>query len=171
MGPLLSYGASIPSPSLDLNGVSATSVWAKVRRGQGHVILKQDKSRVKQIQEYFDAMATDEERKMFSPLLMGAGAGAGAATDEGEKRRVLDLLNVLMVARLAQGFKDAGVKVPRNLQKNKQGVWPSLPSSGLQDRLGALKKVFTVNSKGEKVPADFPADKEDFAKFRRDFKR
>ena len=114
-------------------------------------------------------MATDEERKMFSPPLMGAGAGA--ATDEGEKRRVLDLLNILMVARLAQAYKDAGETVPRNLQKNKQGVWPSLPSSGLQDRLGVLKKLFVVNSKGEKVSADFPADKEDFAKFRKDFKK
>jgi hypothetical protein len=57
--------------------------------------------------------------------------------DEGPRRRVVDLLHNLILARLVAGFREGSHKVPPHLLTR----YPSLAVSSLDSHLSALKRL------------------------------
>jgi hypothetical protein len=100
-------------------------------------------------------MATSEDRTLLLPPARGE-----AQKDQGEWRRVVDDLHHFVKARLAAGFKDAGLSVPRNLTNDSQ-----LLVGVIESRLFGLKKA-TKDRPLSSVA--LIADDAKFSDFRRD---
>ena len=91
--------------------------------------------------DWFHNMATADELKVLllpTPRRSQAEPGPSAPTqiDEGPRRRVVDLLHNLIVARLVAGFREGSHKVPPHLLTR----YPSLVVSSLDSHLSQLKK-------------------------------
>ena len=91
---------------------------------------KQDKGRAQLIMDWFNAMATVEERLLLKPPRGGA-----QVPDEGDRRRTAGLLQALVIARLSEEFQNAEVDVPRELKKNQ------LSANALSNRVRALGEL------------------------------
>jgi hypothetical protein len=112
-------------------GTSAAEYYrnAKARGGAIDAGLgKQDKKDAQTLVKFFDAMANADEK-----VILGPQRASQPPADEGERRRIAERLQKLMVARFAQAFTDVGSEVPMNLGK---GI---LPTSGIANRQKELK--------------------------------
>lgn len=133
MGPLIPHvaGAAEPKPAvMALSNAVAGDFYANcLARGGGLAGLsKQDKSRVELVLDWFNAMATNDEKLALKPAKAGH-----AIPSEGERRRIAARLQKLVIARLSEGFVAAGEKVPRELGKG------NLFATALENRVRELK--------------------------------
>ena len=87
-------------------------------------------------------MATHDERRLLLPRNAGDTA---EPVDEDEQRRVVELINEAVEARLVCAFKDARLAVPSCLRGKKRKAGASaekakMPVGGIESRLAELKK-------------------------------
>ena len=87
-----------------------------------------DSKRARQCMEWFEDMATTEERALFKPPLPGF-----VAPDKGGQRREAEKLQMLVCLRIAEEWTKQGKKVPRELGKN------NLTVNALDNRLRDLR--------------------------------
>ena len=138
--PLLQAGASTsPAAMGDLNGRCAGPVYADCKRtGDLNPPIAAGKhgirSQAKKSNEWFDAMATLEERQKLGPISSGQ-----EEPDSGACRTLVRDLANLVVLRLMQCFEDKGVKVPPKLVKFK-GKGENLPCSAIANYLNSQLK-------------------------------
>jgi hypothetical protein len=132
-GSLLPVYGSMPKPALiDLAGATSGDYYRNVmaRGGSRPAGLSDgDGGRVKSLLEWFNAMAYDSEKQLLKPPAPGA-----PAPDEGERLRVTENLQSLVVARLLEAFGNAASSL-RDLPK---GI---LPATGIENRIRGLKKL------------------------------
>ena len=86
------------------------------------------KSRAKLVLEHFNAMATAEERK----FLMDRGG------DSGKKEQLVRALHDLVLSRLVQAYKAAGVSLAKPLRKKAGCSFKLLPAGSLEGLLAKL---------------------------------
>ena len=131
-GGLMPQVGAAPIPAVvSWAGTAAADYYrnAKARGGAIDAGLgKQDKKDAQTLVKFFDAMANADEK-----VILGPQRASQPPADEGERRRIAERLQKLMVAQFAKGFKDAGLEVPMNLGK---GI---LPTSGIANRQKELK--------------------------------
>ena len=120
-----------PAP-LELKGASAGEFYRNVMGRGGAVpsgLSDQDKGRVRLLLAWFNAMANEDEKKLLLPAKAGC-----VRPDEGDRREAAARLHALVVARMAEAFRQRGKEVPPALSKG------TLPATAIQDRVGQLKK-------------------------------
>ena len=151
MGPLIPpvAGGSEPTPTpIEIKGAEAGDFYANCMARGGALppgLSRQDKDKGVQVMDFFNAMATDDEKLLLKPAKPGH-----ALPSSGDRRRTKERLHKLVVARICEGF-GAG-NVPRELGKGNLGVF------SLDNRLRALKAL--------KPPVVLVPNKEAFAKWR-----
>ena len=92
---------------------------------------KQEKNKGEICMKWFNAVATADEKATLKPPLTGK-------PDEGARRRLVDKLHGLIVARLTAAFDaTANIEVPRDLQKDNY----ELPAAGIVTHLDKLKSA------------------------------
>ena len=135
---LLPMGAAAPSPkpaALSLTMESYEFFLEATSRGHGSTSVNApkfadsgDSKRARQCMEWFDSMATTEERALFKPPRPGF-----VAPDKGGQRREAEKLQALVSLRIAEEWTNQGKKVPRELAKN------NLTVNALDNRLRDLR--------------------------------
>lgn len=117
---------------MELKGATAGDYYRNLMERGGQLpagLNDGDRGRAKLILEWFNAMATAEEKALLRPPRAGC-----AMPDPGERRRTSELLQNLVIGRLSEAFLRRCDKIPDALAK-----W-TLPATGIQDRIGQLKK-------------------------------
>jgi hypothetical protein len=136
------FGLMMPNPKLKaspektLNGVLAADFFREcMAKGGGLMpgLSKGDQLRGRLVIAWFTAMATSEERALLMPL----GCGTQVHRDQGEQRRLVGSLSTLVTARLADGFEEGGMNVPRDLAPGKT----PLLAGAIEGRTNALKAL------------------------------
>jgi hypothetical protein len=124
-----------PAP-LALKGTPAGELYRNVLERGGQVpagLGDGDRGRVRLLLSWFNAMASEDERKALLPTKAGC-----EKTTDGEKRITTKRLHDLVVARFSEAFTAKGAPVPPNLAKG------LLPANGVEDRIRELKKIAVV---------------------------
>ena len=133
MGSLISTvvgGTEATPATIEIKGAEVGDFYANcMARGGGLPpgISRQDKDKGDQVMEWFNAMATDDEKLLLKPVKPGH-----ALPSSGDRRRTAVRLHKLVVARLSEAFGD---HVPRELGKGNLAVY------SLDNRLRALKAL------------------------------
>ena len=132
MGPLIPpvAGGTEPTPTPIEIKAEAGDFYANCMARGGALppgLSRQDRDKGEQVMDWFNAMATDDEKLLLKPARPGH-----ALPSSGDRRRTTERLHKLVVARLCAAF---GQNVPRELGKGKLGVFP------LDNRLRALKAL------------------------------
>ena len=136
-----------PTATKKISDSTAPDFYLECCRLGGNVpstLTTADRRRGRLVLDWFDAMATPQERADLR----------SSKVNDGDKRRLVMMLDELVAARLRLAFDAAKLPVPLPLQKPKK---KPLASGGIESRLSDLK------SAKKTVPT---ADSAQFAEFR-----
>ena len=139
LGSLLVAGAGcLPGAAVSLSGAKAKAFYLGCMAKGGALPSferKQEKPKAEVCVKWFNEMANAEERASLKPPPRVDGQPPPPKPDEGSRRRLVDKLHGLIVARLTAAYKAAGIAVPRDMQKDDY----ELPVSGIASHLEKLK--------------------------------
>ena len=99
--------------------------------------IKQHRPKAELCVKWFNGFATSEEQAELKPAQAG-----GPEPDQGERRKLIERLHQMVVARLRAAYRDKSMEVPRDLAKADH----VLPASGIASHVEKLKQAIDIST-------------------------